>query len=334
MPQNKEAIMEEFSGVRCVNCPAGHQVIDQIFATNPTGFHIVTFMPNNSSYTPPYAGDPDLQRSYPAAYYSTPYCGNSRFMPSAFINRREWSSGAKLSSRTLWANAVNTIINEPSPLNVGVYGYYNETTMMLEITVEVYYTSTVTDQHSLYVTLAESGIMTQQSGASGQYEQKHVFREAFTGQWGDAIATTVQGDLHTYTFTFDNSTTNYDMSQAEVMAYVENKTNEEIVSGFGNDVSSAPPVAVAPAQDLNVGVFPNPFSDATAIVYNLNNTSEVSLSLTDLTGKQVTNIDLGEQATGEHRFDLNVSEQGLASGIYIMQLRAGEQVATQRLAVQ
>jgi hypothetical protein len=334
VPENKQAIMEEFSGVRCVNCPAGHQVIDQIFASNPTGFYIVTFMPNNSSYTPPYSGDPDLQRAYPAAFYSTPYCGSSRFMPSAFINRREWSPGEKITSRNSWASSVTTIKGETSPLNVGIHGYYNETTKMLEITVEVYYTSTATDQHSLYVTLAESGIFTQQSGASGPYEQKHVFREAFTGQWGDPIATTVQGDLHTYTYTFDNSTANYDMTQCEVMAYVENKSNEEIITGWGKDVTDEPPVAVQPASDLEVNVFPNPFSNATALTYNLPATSDVNVSVTDLTGKQIMNVNLGEQGAGAHRFDLDASQAGLSAGIYILKLQAGEQVSAQRIAVQ
>lgn len=332
-PENKIAIMEEFSGPRCVNCPAGHVVLGDILANNPGTFYVVTYMPNNSSYTPPYTGDPDLQRAYPAAFYATPYCGTSRFMPSAFVNRREWSPGEKISSRTIWANSVATMQGEASPLNVGVIGNYNDVTKILTVTVEVYYTADVTDQNAIYVSLAENGIFTQQSGASGPYEQKHVFRESFVSQWGDAIANTTSGSLNTFTYTFDNSTANYDMTQCEVMAFVENKTNEEIISGFGGDVTSGT-VAVNPANELGVKVFPNPFTNTAAVVFNMDETAPVSIQLTDVTGKMVADVNLGDQNAGDHRYDLDASQLGLAAGMYILKIRAGEQVTAKRIAVQ
>jgi flagellar hook assembly protein FlgD len=332
-PENKIAIMEEFSGPRCVNCPAGHVVLADIVANNPGTFYVVTYMPNNSSYTPPYTGDPDLQRSYPAAFYSTPYCGTSRFMPSAFINRREWSPGEKITSRSAWASSTSTMQTEASPLNVGVLANYNDVTMELTITVEVYYTSNVTDQNALYVSLAENGIFTQQSGATGPYEQLHVFRESFSAQWGDAIANTTMGSMNTYTFTFDNSSTNYDMSKCDVLAFVENKTNEEIVSGMGGNVTTGA-VAVNPASELGVKVYPNPFTNTAAVVFNMNDAAPVSIQLTDVTGKMVADINMGDQNAGEHRYDLDATRLGLAAGMYILKIRAGEQVTAKRIAVQ
>lgn len=332
-PENKIAIMEEFSGPRCVNCPAGHVVLADIVANNPGTFYVVTYMPNNSSYTPPYTGDPDLQRSYPAAFYATPFCGTSRFMPSAFVNRREWSPGEKISSRNIWASSVSTMQGETSPLNVGITGVYNDVTMELTVTVEVYYTANVTDPNALYVSLAENGIFTQQSGASGPYEQKHVFRESFVGQWGDPIANTTMGSLNTYTFTFDNSSANYDMSQCEVLAFVENQTNEEVISGMGGNVNTNA-VAVNPAAELGVKVFPNPFSHTAAVMFNLNNAAPVSLQLTDVTGKMVADVNLGEQNAGDHRYDLDATRLGLAAGMYILKIRAGDQVTAKRIAVQ
>jgi hypothetical protein len=74
-PQNKNAILEEFTGVRCPNCPAGHQVMAGILDDNPGRAFCVAYHPYNSSYTEPYSGDPDFRRNYPNAFYSTPYCG-------------------------------------------------------------------------------------------------------------------------------------------------------------------------------------------------------------------------------------------------------------------
>ncbi|HHG85528.1 MAG TPA: Omp28-related outer membrane protein, partial [Bacteroidetes bacterium] len=332
-PENKNAIVEEFSGVRCVNCPAGHTTLEQMATTFGNDFYVVTFMPNNSSYTSPYSGDPDLRRTYPAAYYATPYCGSSRFMPSAFINRREWSANEKISSRSIWSASAATIIAESSPMNVGILANYNETTKMLTITVESYYTANVSDQNTLYVTLAESGIFTQQSGASGSYEQKHVFREAFTAQWGDAVANTTMSSLNSNTYTFDNSTANYDMSKCDVLAYIENKTNEEIYTGMGASVTTGA-VAIDEKGVFSVDVFPNPFSNATAVTYVLSNTEAVSYQIVDLRGQEIVAVDLGTQSAGDHRIDIEAAKVGLSAGIYFIRLQAGESAATKRLAVQ
>ena len=111
-PQNKNAILEEFTGVSCPNCPAGHQIMASILAANPTTAFCVAYHPTNSSYTTPFPGEPDFRRAYADVFYSTPYCGSSRFMPSSFINRREWTNGDRLQSRNVWSSYANTIMGE------------------------------------------------------------------------------------------------------------------------------------------------------------------------------------------------------------------------------
>ena len=332
-PQNKKAILEEFTGVRCPNCPPGHVIVSQLLNDYPDDFFVVAYHPNNSSYTPPYSGDEDFQRAHPAAFYSTPYCGSGRFMPSAFINRREWSGGEKITSRSNWTGSVQSIIQEPSPMNVGIIASYDESTMMLSVTAEVYYTSAVTDMNSIYVTLAENDLVTsQQSGASGAYTHKHTFRESLTAQWGDDINDRSVG-LRTFTYTYDNSVTQYNMANCEVMAFVENKTNEEIYSGSGADVTIGG-VSIVDAAEFGMEVYPNPFSQEAAVIFNTDEVTEVSYAIINLQGSTIMQKDLGTQNAGSHRIDLNTAELGLASGLYFLQLTAGEQSAIKRIAVQ
>lgn len=334
IPQNKMAIIEEFTGVRCPNCPAGHTEVSNILAANPTTAYVVAYHPNNSSYTPPYSGDEDFQRSYPAAFYSTPFAGTSRFMPSAFINRREWSPGEKISSRSIWSSSATTIMGESSPMNVGVLATYDESTMMLSVTVEVYYTSNVTDQNSLYVVLSEDGLVTsQQAGASGAYTHKHTFREAMSAQWGDAIATTTMGNMETFTYTYDNSITQYDMNNCNVLAFVENKTDEEIYTGMGMDVSSAVGIA-DPSLGLNVQVFPNPVNEQASVTFQLDDLSEVTYTITNMMGATVAQSNLGVQSSGSHRIELDTRSMGLSTGVYMIRLEAGERSSVQRIVVQ
>lgn len=256
-PQNKNAILEEFTGVRCPNCPAGHQVIASILQNNPGRAFCVAYHPSNSSYTQPYGSDPDFRRTYPNAFYSTPYCGSSRFMPSSFIQRREWN-GEKIQSRTVWTQYANTIMAESSPLNVGMASTYNPTTKMLDVTVEIYFTETVQQEVRLYVTLAENDLIAQQSGGSASYVHKHVFREAFVAQWGDQLrGSTAQGSLVVMNYSFDNSNTGYIMDNCELLAFVVNYNSEEVISGVGVDVgehTTIPPTADFSAADTTVGL--------------------------------------------------------------------------------
>ncbi len=331
--ENKVAILEEFTGVRCPNCPPGHVIVSDLLTNLPGQFYVVAYHPNNSSYTPPYSGDEDFQRAHPAAFYSTPYCGSSRFMPSAFINRREWSAGEKITSRSAWSNSVNSIITETSPMNVGVIANYDESTMMMSVTVEVYYTGLVNDANALYVTLAENDLVTsQQSGASGSYTHKHTFRESLTAQWGDAISSTAPG-LRTYTFTYDNSTTQYNMSNCEIVAFVENKTNEEVYTGSGTDVTIGA-VALADPSSFGLEVYPNPMTNAAVVTFQTSDISEVSYQIVNVQGVEVAASNLGTQNAGSHRIDLNTAEMGLASGLYFLKITSGETSAVKRIVVQ
>jgi len=334
-PQNKVAILEEFTGVRCPNCPPGHVIVNDLLTNLPGQVYVVAYHPNNSSYTPPYSGDQDFQRSHPAAFYSTPYAGSGRFMPSAFINRREWSAGEKITSRGAWTSSVNSIIAEASPMNVGVIANYDEQTSMLTVTAEVYYTSDVTDANSIYITLAENDLTTsQQSGSStSPYVHKHTFRESLTAQWGDDITPTTTG-LRTFTFTYDNSTTQYDMNNCDVMAFVENKTNEEIYSGSGASVTMGTGVAIDEAASLGLKVYPNPFNTEAAVVFETEEIASVSYRIINLQGAEVLAQDLGTQNAGSHRINLSTADMGLTPGLYFIQLTAGERSSTQRIVVQ
>ncbi|MCX6225458.1 MAG: T9SS type A sorting domain-containing protein [Bacteroidia bacterium] len=77
--------------------------------------------------------------------------------------------------------------------------------------------------------------------------------------------------------------------------------------------------------------YPNPFNRTTSISYELNNESEVSISVMDLTGRMVMDIRKGLQPTGKHIIQLDAS--GLDAGIYLYTLKAGSFTETKRMTV-
>ena len=83
-------------------------------------------------------------------------------------------------------------------------------------------------------------------------------------------------------------------------------------------------------QSFTLNTFPNPFSDQTTIAYNLPQDAEVTLVLTNLTGKTVKII---EQSTnklaGEHNLILDGSN--MENGIYYLTIYTGDALKTQKL---
>jgi len=257
-PLDKNVILEEFTGVRCPNCPQGHQTANQILEANPGRVWVIGFHPYNSNFTTPYAGDPDFRRHHPDEFYTIPYCGSSRFMPSAFINRRVYG-GERIQSRTVWVSKTNEHLNEASPVNVGLATTYDSISNQLEIHVEIYYTADMTDENTINVAMSESGLIAQQSGGSTNYVHRHVFRETFTAQWGDPITEpTIQGSFIQYSFYFDNSANEYNMDECEIVAYIVNAETTEVISGIGvhvgDNTNFSPPEADFMAENIYIPV--------------------------------------------------------------------------------
>ena len=75
--------------------------------------------------------------------------------------------------------------------------------------------------------------------------------------------------------------------------------------------------------------YPNPFNPSTSIRFHISNSSQVLLKVFDLLGREVaTLVDERLQAGSyETRFQAN----GLASGVYLYRLQAGDQVQAKRL---
>ncbi len=239
-PTNKKAIIELFTGVDCINCPEGHDMIAGILANHPAGAYCVAYHPSNSSYTIPYPGDPDLRRHYPDAYYTDAYCGCSRFMPGAFINRRAWDNGVRLQSRESWSGLTESIITEASPINIGMASAYDCISGQLLVTVEIYFTSDYEGTLHIYVMLDENNIQTQQAGASGTYTHMHTFREALCPQWGDTLTgPNTKGTLRTLHFTHILVGQEYVPGNCELVAFAQDQGSGEIISGAGIDFGSA-----------------------------------------------------------------------------------------------
>jgi hypothetical protein len=77
--------------------------------------------------------------------------------------------------------------------------------------------------------------------------------------------------------------------------------------------------------------YPNPFNPTTTISYTLPATSNVTLSVFDLNGKKVAQLESGRKSTGTHIINFDAS--ALSSGTYFYRLKAGNNVQTKKMVL-
>lgn len=345
---NKHVIFEEFTGVKCGNCPAGHTEAANIASANPGTVHIIAYGPSNSSYTDPTGTNgTDFRRPFANAFYTASYCSpqsGSRFMPSAFINRK-LIGGNILQSRSggVWTNNANSTLTESSPMNVGIKSTYNSSAQTLTIDVEVYYTSTVTDANALYVMITEDNLTSgYQSGSSATvsnpYVYKHTFREnVSTNQWGDPITGgTSQGTLYTtqYVFNLSGAVDPINIANAHVVAFVVNSSssNKEIYTGISAQANGgqASTGAATSIDELNstikLKLYPNPSNGNVNITFN-----------EDVNQVEIFNV-LGESVYSynieNNEKSLNLSKENFkSSGVYFVKVSNKTSSTTERLII-
>jgi Ca2+-binding EF-hand superfamily protein len=102
--------------------------------------------------------------------------------------------------------------------------------------------------------------------------------------------------------------------------------SREDVATESETVGDSPTAVTAMAFDP---AYPNPFNPTTNLRISLQEATDVTLSVYDITGRLVQTLYRGSLSAGNHSFAFDGSR--LPSGVYFVQLRAGETVAIQKM---
>ncbi|MEM1325434.1 MAG: 3-coathanger stack domain-containing protein [Bacteroidota bacterium] len=82
----------------------------------------------------------------------------------------------------------------------------------------------------------------------------------------------------------------------------------------------------------NVRIFPNPFSQQSAIDIQLTEVNDVQIELFSLTGQRIRTIANERDAqSGTHRYQLDA--RGLTTGMYVLVIRVGDRIGTRKLSL-
>jgi hypothetical protein len=96
--------------------------------------------------------------------------------------------------------------------------------------------------------------------------------------------------------------------------------------GWARNESS---VGLTPAEYALRGAIPNPFNPTTTLSFELPQAGSVKLSVYNVTGREVATLVNGWRDAGNHEVTFDAT--GLASGLYVYQLTAGDFHATSKM---
>jgi len=307
-PENKNIILEEFTGITCVWCPAGHLIGQTLHDNNPNDVFLINI--HTGGYATPQGAGTDFNTSFGDAIAAQ---SNLAGYPAGTVNRHQFTmtqGGGTAMSRSDWGPASTQLLSQPSPVNVGLQASIDMATSTLTVDVEVYYTGNQTiTSNMLSIAVVQNNIEGPQTGgqsnnpgsmlANGNYNHNHMLRHMLTGQWGEQISTITPQTLYsnTYTWTIPSQISGYPLSPIldptnfAVVAFVS-EGQQEILSGtevypnliFVNayDVnltgSSATDIMCTPTTDLTVNFknYGNTILSTLDIEYSVNGGSVIT----------------------------------------------------------
>lgn len=187
-PQVKNVLLEEFTGVRCLNCPQGHALLDNL--EEQYGSRLISVSAHSEFQAEPYPGDQDLRT--PDAQALEDFLRPILAKPSGTIDRKKFPDDSLLLVFTSkWSSYVAQQMTFTTPVNIHIKPSYHPASRELVITVTLHYTAADTPASRLTVMLLEDGIVTAQLNGSvidSHYVQRRVLRKILPSVSGMPLA--------------------------------------------------------------------------------------------------------------------------------------------------
>ncbi|HXH18457.1 MAG TPA: Omp28-related outer membrane protein [Chitinophagales bacterium] len=190
-PQTKNVLLEEFTGVRCVNCPEGHQLMDDFESLY--GSRFIGISAHSEFLAEPYPGDQDLRTQ--DAQDLEEFLGPILAKPSAAIDRHLFSGeSSRVHFTQKWASFVSQRMDAVTPVNIRIENDFNGRMGELKTTITLHYTAAESQDNKLSVMILEDSIIAAQLGqgniVDSNYVHKRTLRKILTSVNGLSLTAT------------------------------------------------------------------------------------------------------------------------------------------------
>lgn len=185
----RKVLVEEATGVKCPNCPAGAEVLKQAEEANPGRVIVVGL--HGGSLTSPIQGESqyDFRTDY-ALNLIVSYLGGDPNKPAAVFDRTIQGTTYFVDARGTWINIIDQRLTKASPLNLDITSTYNADSNDFIITVKGAYTASTSKKQNLTIMITEDSIIDAQDDGTQvikDYVHMHVLRDMITPLTGNPI---------------------------------------------------------------------------------------------------------------------------------------------------
>jgi len=215
----RHVLIEEFTGVRCNNCPQGAELIETLINTH--GERLIAVSIHAGFFANPLL-ESEFDLSTDTGEQLDALIGPVQAYPSAAINRSSFDTGGKIHFSPSWAGFVEQELAIPPQLDISIENSFNENNGELTSNITVDFLETLSDDLSLSVMITENDIVDAQLGAMGleeDYKHKHVLRAMLTNVAGNPIPAQAMGTNVQEVFTY-NIPSEWNLDNCSVVAFV------------------------------------------------------------------------------------------------------------------
>ena len=195
--QQKNVLIEEFTGIRCVKCPEGSILLEDLIQLHD--HRVIAVSIHAGDFSAPFTQGVDT-----SLYDFRTDAGNSLLdllgkpfgYPSAVIDRTVDSTTLQ-KLKSFWPTAVESALNTSPRVKLHIKNGFDSTTRRLTVNLSVFAQETIAEQDvRLSVIITESGIVDVQDvdkfGKVTDYEHNHVLRDIITNFGGNLITESLE----------------------------------------------------------------------------------------------------------------------------------------------
>ncbi len=223
-------LLEDYTGVRCVNCPAAAEVAHELQET--FGESLVVIGVHAGTLAIPIGSFPDFTTEAGTAWYEE---FGFQANPIGTINRLRGDAGYGINDGE-WGTKVGEEIAKEQTAELDIVCNYNEETRKLDVEVKTTFLQEQNGKFFVTACLIEDSIIGRQvepEGVNTEYVHRHVLRGAINGTWGAEIfdgTTPTNEEISTScNITIDEA---YNAEQCYVVAYVYDSETKYILQAY------------------------------------------------------------------------------------------------------
>ncbi len=186
---NRVVLIEEFTGVRCVNCPEGSAELENLLALNPNNLVVVSIHASGSFAIPLPDSKYDFRTEEGEQILSL--LGEPLGYPSAVVNRKKFGDATYQKGKNEWGALVAEELQQEPVANLNLEANYSPNERALSVDLTILPLQDMQGDHRVTVMILENGIIDYQDTLEGKvadYKHKHVMRKTLTNPTGSSIS--------------------------------------------------------------------------------------------------------------------------------------------------